>query len=551
MKWRFWTINIIVSTLAIVVWMRLVYWQVFASNELRKQAASQRLSVVEIPGVRGEILASDGYPLAANRPNYIVYANPKLADGSNKWNDLAKLLPASDSAVLDYKLSQKQLAWIKLSSEISPQIKGMIEKLNLEGMGFDSHPIRFYPEGSSAAQLLGFVGQDAAGEAKGYFGLEGYYNRQLAAKSGKVVMERDALGRPIVISGQNLFPAVDGSNIHTSIDRTLQFVLAEKLTRGVEKYGAVAGTITVMDPSSGQILAMVSLPSYDLTKYQQVDTQLFKNPVVADAYEPGSTFKIVTMTAALDAGVVEPESKCNICSGPIQIAEYSIRTWNDKYYPNSTQTDVIVHSDNVGMVDVVRKLGKIRFLQYLHKFGFGEQTGIDLQDESTPSLRPSEAWSEVDLATTAFGQGIAVTPIQMLRAAAVVANGGKLVAPSIAKEKPNQSGDRRIISQQAAGQMAAMMVKAVENGEAKWAKPAGYVIAGKTGTAQIPVAGHYDSQKTIASFVGFAPVFHPKFAMLVTLREPKTSPWGSETAAPLWFDVAKELFRYYKIPPDK
>ncbi len=549
MKWRVSVLNFIVIVIAVGVWMRLVYWQVFASDELRQQAANQRLWVVEIPGVRGEILASDGFPLVTNRPNYLLYANPKLADSSDKWNNLAKLLPASDSATLDSKLSQKQLSWVKLSSEVSPQGKEMIEKLDLEGIGFDAQAIRFYPEGSSAAQLLGFVGQDAAGEAKGYFGLEGYYNRQLSAKSGKVVMERDALDRPIVISGQNLFPAVDGSSIHTSIDRTLQFVLAEKLARGIERYGAVAGTITIMDPFSGQVLAMVSLPNYDLTKYQQVDTGLFKNPVVADAYEPGSTFKIVTMAAALDAGAVESEFKCNICSGPIQIGEYTIRTWNDKYYPNSTQTDIIVHSDNVGMVDVVRKLGKSRFLLYLHKFGFGVQTGVDLQDESSPSLRSSEVWSEVDLATAAFGQGIAVTPIQMLRAAAVIANGGLLVTPSVAKA--DLPAGRRVISWQSAAEMTAMMVKAVEKGEAKWAKPAGYAIAGKTGTAQIPVAGHYDSQKTIASFVGFAPVSHPKFAMLVTLREPKTSPWGSETAAPLWFDVAKELFRYYKIPPDK
>lgn len=551
MKWRLTALNIIISAVAGVIWLRLVYWQVLAADELRQQAAGQRLTVVQIPGQRGEILASDGFPLAANRPNYLVYANPQQVQLSEneKWRELTQLLSASDGAKLTEKLSWTQLGWVSLADQISPQTKALIETLNLPGVGFESRPVRFYPEGSSSAQLLGFVGRDAAGEAKGYFGLEGYYDRFLAGKSGKVVMERDALGRPIVISGQDLFPAIDGQSVQTSIDRILQYILAGKLAQGLIRYGAAAGTITLMNPATGQILAMVSLPNYDLTQYQQSDATLFTNPVVADAYEPGSTFKIVTLAAALDAGVVTPETKCDRCAGPVRIAEYTIRTWNDKYYPGSSVTDIIVHSDNVGMVWVARRLGQDRLVQYLHKFGFGELTGIDLQDESSPSLRPGEAWSEVDLATAAFGQGIAVTPMQMLRAAAVVASGGKLPFPTLAVNKPQPA--RRIISEAAAAQMTAMMVKAVEDGEAKWAKPAGYTVAGKTGTAQIPVAGHYDTDKTIASFVGFAPVTDPKFVMLVTLKSPQSSPWGSETAAPLWFDVAKELFRYYKIAPDR
>jgi len=549
MKWRLTVLNIVVSVVAGIVWMRLAYWQVLAADELRQQAAGQRLTVVQIPGQRGEILASDGFPLAANRSNYLLYANPQKVQLTDKWSELSHLLPASDEAKLTEKLSWTQLGWVSLTEQVSPQNKDLIEKLNLPGLGFEPRPMRFYPEGSSSAQLLGFVGRDAVGKAQGYFGLEGYYDRQLAGKSGKVVMEKDALGRPIVISGQELFPAADGQPVRTSIDRTLQYILAVKLAQGLSRYGGSAGTITLMNPATGQILAMVSLPNYDPSQYQQADAALFSNPVVADAYEPGSTFKIVTMAAALDAGVVKPESICDMCGSPVQIGEYSIRTWNDKYYPRSSVTEVLVHSDNVGMVWVVKQLGLDKFIQYLHKFGIGVQTGIDLQDESSPVLRSGRAWSEIDLATAAFGQGIAVTPIQMLRAAAVIANGGKLIDPSVAKK--DLATGRQVISEIAAAQMTAMMVKAVEDGEAKWAKPAGYTVAGKTGTAQIPVAGHYDSQKTIASFVGFAPAINPKFVMLVTIKEPQSSPWGSETAAPLWFDVAKELWRYFQIAPDK
>lgn len=546
MRWLI--LNLAVVVVVTAVWLRLAYWQVIAADSLRTQAASQRLTVVEVAGSRGEILASDGFPLAANRANYLLFANPKVINWNQKWLELARLLPASDSAQLSDRLALRQLVWVALSDQISPATRELIAKLNLEGIGFEPRPTRWYPEGSASAAILGFVGRDLAGQPQGYFGLEGYYDRRLAGKPGKVIWEQDALGHPIVLAGTNTFPAVDGQAVQTSLDRTLQFILSTKLVSGLERYGAVAGTITVMEPDTGQILAMVSLPGYDPGSYQQFDPSLFKNPVVADSYEPGSTFKVVTMAAALDAGVVKPDTKCEICTGPVRVAEYLIRTWNDQYYPDSTMTQVLVHSDNVGMVGVAKRLGRSQMLDYLRKFGIGQVTGIDLQDENVPLLRPDTAWSEVDLATTAFGQGIAITPLQMLRAVSAIANGGELPVPRLAAE-PEKA--QRVVSPATAAQVTAMMVKAVEDGEAKWAKPRGYTVAGKTGTAQIPVAGHYDQEKTIASFVGFAPAYHPRFAMLVTLREPQTSPWGSETAAPLWFEVASELFRYFKIGPDK
>ncbi len=546
MRWLI--LNLAVVVVVTAVWLRLAYWQVIAADSLRTQAASQRLTVVEVAGSRGEILASDGFPLAANRANYLLFANPKVINWNQKWLELARLLPASDSAQLSDRLALRQLVWVALSDQISPATRELIAKLNLEGIGFEPRPTRWYPEGSASAAILGFVGRDLAGQPQGYFGLEGYYDRRLAGKPGKVIWEQDALGHPIVLAGTNTFPAVDGQAVQTSLDRTLQFILSTKLVSGLERYGAVAGTITVMEPDTGQILAMVSLPGYDPGSYQQFDPSLFKNPVVADSYEPGSTFKVVTMAAALDAGVVKPDTKCEICTGPVRVAEYLIRTWNDQYYPDSTMTQVLVHSDNVGMVGVAKRLGRSQMLDYLRKFGIGQVTGIDLQDENVPLLRPDTAWSEVDLATTAFGQGIAITPLQMLRAVSAIANGGELPVPRLAAE-PEKA--QRVVSPATTAQVTAMMVKAVEDGEAKWAKPRGYTVAGKTGTAQIPVAGHYDQEKTIASFVGFAPAYHPRFAMLVTLREPQTSPWGSETAAPLWFEVASELFRYFKIGPDK
>jgi cell division protein FtsI/penicillin-binding protein 2 len=262
----------------------------------------------------------------------------------------------------------------------------------------------------------------------------------------------------------------------------------------------------------------------------------------------------VVMALAWDEGKVDGEAICP-CSGPVEIGKYTIRTWNNEYHPESSVSDIIIHSDNVGMVWVAERLGTKKLVEGLEKFGFGEKTGVDLQDESAPSLRPEDKWGEVDRAVAAFGQGIAVTPLQMARAVAAIASGGELVTPRVVREIDFE-GKRaevidgkktRVISKKTAEAIKEMMVKAVDEGEAKWAKPEGYRIAGKTGTAQIPVAGHYDEEKTIASFVGFAPADDPKFVMLVTLQEPESSPWGSETAAPLWFEIAKEMLVYWGI----
>lgn len=545
MNWRLLVIQafFILFTLGIV--LRLGYWQVVKAADLAAEAARQRQSFLEIPSPRGPILSSDGFPLVTNQEAYLLYINPRQFTSSEK---LSQLLPASASARLSN--IPPNLGWYLIARHISASIRDQIQNLHLPGVGFEPDPSRLYPEASSSAQLLGFVGQDAAGHPQGYFGLEGYYNRQLIGVPGKLVQEKDALNRPILIGVQDYLSPQPGSTLTTSIDRTLQFIAYQKLAAALTRYGAVSGTVTVMEPSTGRILAMVSLPTYDPASYSRFNPQLYKNPIISDFFEPGSTFKTLVMAAALDAQAVQPDTICDICTGPVAVSDYVVKTWNDKYYPKSTMTEVIQHSDNVGMVFVGRRLGKHKLISYLKKFGLGQLTGVDLQEESTPQIRPESTWVDIDLATASFGQGIAVTPLQMLRAVSAIANKGLLPKPKVV-EKINDKiipplPPTQVISPSAAAQMTLMMVNAVDSGEAKWAKPKGFIIAGKTGTAQIPVSGHYDADKTIASFVGFAPADQPKFAMLVTLREPKSSPWGSETAAPLWFDISKEIFRLLK-----
>jgi stage V sporulation protein D (sporulation-specific penicillin-binding protein) len=264
------------------------------------------------------------------------------------------------------------------------------------------------------------------------------------------------------------------------------------------------------------------------------------------------------MASGLDAGVVKPDTVCEICAGPLKVDKYTIETWNREYNANATMTDVIVHSDNVGMSFVGQKMGADMLYDYLKKFGFGELTGIDLQGEGSPLLREKGTWNIVDLATATFGQGIAVTPIQMIRAVGIIANGGYKFQPYVVKKLEGDNwneeikpkiGDK-ILSDQAVSDIKGMMIEAVKSGESKWTYLKGFSVAGKTGTAQIAISGHYDAEKTNASFVAFAPADKPKFVMLVIINEPQSSQWASETAAPLWYSIAKDLFPYFNIQPE-
>ena len=564
----------------VALFVRLFYWQVVRGKELSEQGYIQQQSARRVLAQRGDILASDGTWLAASLDAWLLYAQrPKFSgDPSDTSHNLAEIFVEkiensdnSKEAEKTYKdafkkeqerieklLNKKELVWIPLKNRLNRQTKKAVEELGIDGLYFELEEDRAYPEASSAAHLLGFVGKDNEGKDKGYFGLEGYYDDYLAGKDGFKIAEKNALGIPIIFGVNKEGVAMRGVDLITHIDKGVQLIVEKHLARGLEKYGAISGSITVSRPVDGAILAMASLPSFDPDKYFDYGDEFFRNPVISDAFEPGSIFKPIVMAAGIDSGVVNSDTLCDICSGPLQVDKYFIKTWNNKYNPKSTMRDVIIHSDNVGMAFVGKKLGSDKMYDYLESFGFGRLTGIDLQGEVTPSLRKKGSWNIVDLATTSFGQGIAVTPIQMIKAIGVIANGGLEVAPQLVDKVKLANGTedlppnvgKQVISSKAAREITEMMIAAVNEGEAKWALPKGHLIAGKTGTAQIPVSGHYDAEKTIASFVGFAPPYNPKFLMLVTLREPTSSPWASETAAPLWFDIARELFKYFNIRPE-
>ena len=582
LKWRLLILQGLFVLAGFLLVSRLFYWQVLAKDQLSSLAESQQHSTIEVAAKRGEILATDGSFLVANQPAFFAFLNrdrgqsisselikkiaPIIYDSVSLSATPSADLTASEKEklidqtenILSERLADERLTWIPIAKKISLAQKQTLEALDFEGFNFEEDQTRLYPEASMAAHLTGFVGFNEQGKDQGFYGLEGYYQRELAGRPGIIRQEKDAFNQPILMGEFLTQFKKDGRQIKLHLDKGLQYLAERKLKKGIKQFGARAGSVTIIDPYTGAILAMSSLPAYLPTDYASFEPKLFLNPVVSDAFEPGSIFKVMTMAAALDSEVIKLDTKCDICHQPVKIDKYTIKTWDDKYRPDSNMTDVLVHSDNVGMVFIGQKLGLDKFLDYFDRFGFREITNIDLQDEVVPQPKPDKDWTFVDLATASFGQGFVATSIQLVQAVSVIANGGNLVEPHVVSEVIGDQRSitippktkHRVISQETAQTVTDMMVAAAKEGEAKWTNTGGYKIAGKTGTAQIAVGGKYEEEKTNASFIGFAPADNPKFVMLVTLKEPSTSQWASETAAPLWFSIAQDLLNHFNVVPE-
>lgn len=542
----------------LVIVARLFYWQVVKADTLRGEGREQSTLTLASTAKRGDVLFQDKFPIATNKVSYLLYVNPKKVDSFDHYGQLLSPILGVDAASISARLNQN-LYWVSLQSRLSYEQKSQIDALKLPAVGFEQQTERDYPEASMAAHLIGFVGKNQDGENQGYFGLEGYYDRQLKGRPGSIYLIKDALGNPILTDVRE-DKKIDGRTLITSVDRSVQYIADTALSQGLKKYDAEGATIIVMESKTGKILATSSYPKFDPEKYWEYEGKYYTSPIVSSLYEPGSTFKVLVMAAGIDSGLVKPDTKCPVCAGPVELGGYKIKTWNDQYYPNTTMTDVIQHSDNTGMVYVGQKLGIQRFTSYLKKFGIGNLTGIDIQGEVTEPIRPEKKWIPIDLATASFGQGISVTPIELITAVNALANDGKVMRPMVVDKiitpenetitmKPQMIS--QAVSPATAKVMTWVMVNAVEKGESQFAKIAGYNVAGKTGTAQIPVEGHYDPTNTNASFVGFFPAENPRITMLVVVHKPKSSIYGAETAAPIFFAVARELIQYYNIEPSK
>lgn len=545
-------------TIIFTITIKLFYLQFFSPSSKNK---INYLKTEKLTPKRGKIFDRNGEILADNQLIYSLIVDPKFILENNKKEELIDFLNSKlsiDKATIEASLSKNSRYY--LVKKINPNEKKELEKKKEFSFFFEEEEKRFYPEASLTAHLIGFVGKNYQGENVGYFGVEGFYNKDLTGLPGLIKTERNLFNFPILLGNQEFLNPEDGRNLYLTIDKAVQKIIKEELKKGIENYQAKSGCVIVANPNNLEILGLSCLPDFDPNFYYQYSENILRNPAIFDLFEPGSIFKPLIVAAALEEKKIKPNDQINE-DGPFKVGEYQIKTWNNKYEGKISITRVLEKSSNVGMVIIGQKLGANNIFKYLKKFGFGEKTNIDLQGEAETYLKPENQWYPIDYATVTFGQGIAVTPIQMITAFSSIINGGFLYYPHVVKEITdsknhffvNTKVKRRVLSENTSEIIKKMLYLTVENAEVNWKKikPQGYKIGGKTGTAQVPIAGHYDPNKTIASFIGFFPVEKPKIIILVSLKEPTTSTWGSETAAPIFFSIAKQLLIYYNIPPEE
>lgn len=575
---------------AVIIGTRLAYWQIWKHQELTENAEAQYQRTVNFGGVRGSIFFDDGSPLVTNQRVYRVYATPHLLSEAEKFlvatslsrvlveaeNNIAsqggrlqvdKLATAdtsSTSSDLDLvdslleKLNRPNARWVSLYQPITDQTKDKIAELQLPQVGFDAYFVRYYPEASMAAHLTGFVGKTDAGADQGYFGLEGAFDAELQPQHKTKVLLANALGFPL-FAGDGESRSLDGRSLTTTLRRDVQYLLERQVEKGILRYGAESGEIIVMNPHTGAVLGLATWPHYDQAGFAQYPTKLYKNPTLANTFEPGSTFKIVTVATGIDTGAITPDTICPNCTGPRVFGQYTLKTWNDEYHPNISMRDALAKSDNVAMIFVAEQVGADKFHEYVKKFGIGDKVGIELQDDTSTPL--PDSFRSIELATASFGQGISTTSLQLMKAVAIIANGGQSVTPRLTKSVHDPQSNtemnlpvvdsQQVVSLQTAQQVTEMMVYAAQKGEAQWVTSKTHLVAGKTGTAQVATKGGYDESATVATYIGFAPPSDPQFLMLVKLTRPTTSPWAAETAAPLWYDTADDLYLLLNLPPDR
>ncbi len=516
---------------------------------------------------RGKIYARDKrsdqeYLLATNQTLTLVYADPEsVKDPKGEAAKLAPLL-AMDPAELKDKLTNDNVQYRPLKRLVTDDLKNQIAALKLDGIGFAPEDHRFYPEADSAAQVLGFVGSASDGARVGHYGVEGYFDEELAGTQGSLEAEKDSFGRFIAIGKNQLKPARDGDDLLLTVDRTVEYVVCNKLRDWVTKHGASRGSVVIMRPKTGEVLAMCDAPSFDPNAYNKVDDAgVYNNTAIFDAYEPGSVFKTITMATALDTGKIAPSTTFND-PGEARIGPFTIRNADLMAHGLVDMTTILAMSLNTGIVHVEQMLDPGSFLKYVRDFGFGERAGIELQTESPGNVDSLTKKGDIWPATASFGQGLSVTALQLAAAYSAIANGGVLMKPMIISEVRHPDGTvektepkmvRRVISERTANLLTGMLVAVVEKGEGKRAAVKGYWVGGKTGTAQIPKKDGtgYETGATIGSFVGFAPIDDPRFTMIVRIDRPKDVQFAESAAAPLFGDIAKYLLDYYEIPPTR
>lgn len=557
-----------------IVGMRLFVLQVLSGAFYADIASDQHSVFAELIPERGDVYLRDPksrsgtFPAAINREVATIYAVPRdIEDPGAAAAALAPLLEpdetlrdAKKGQLLD-KLLRKDDPYEPLLRRAPDDVADAVRALGLKGIGFAEDPMRFYPERSALAHVVGFVGMNDKGERIGRYGIEGWWDEQLSGTQGYLQMERDPLGRLIGSADRSVVAAVDGTDLTLTIDRTIQYMACEKLQAFVERFSAESGSVVIIDPKTGAVLAMCNVPTFDPNEYGKVeDARMYNNAAIFTPYEPGSVFKPFTMAAAIDAGKVTPGTTYED-TGEVRIGPYTIRNSDLKANGVQTMTQVLEKSLNTGVIFAVGELGPEKFRRYVEDFGFGAATGVELETEAAGDVSALAKRGDIWSATASFGQGISTTPLQLAAAYGAIANSGKLMRPYIVAEARHPDGTvertephdvRQVITKRSASLVAGMLANVVENGHGKRAGVPGYFVGGKTGTAQIAApGGGYLKDATIGSFAGFAPVDDPAFVMVVKIERPEGVQYAESTAAPLFGEMADFLLHYMEIPPER
>jgi cell division protein FtsI (penicillin-binding protein 3) len=529
---------------------RAVWLQAVRAEPLAEMAASQQLETITIPARRGTIFDRTGALLALGESATTVYADPRrIRHPIQVAQEVAEMLGIEPEPLVP-KLSDRSRGFVYVARQADPARAAELAKRELDGIGFLPEERRRYPQRSVASHVLGYAGIDNVGLA----GVEQALDEVLAGSPGSKTIVKDPFGRVIDVVGARA--EREGRDVHLTIDHNIQANAENVLRQTVKQWGAASASAVVLDPRSGEILALAVAPSYDANAFGTVPPARSRNRAVTDPYEPGSTFKLITVAGVLSEGLVSPSTAFTL-PYRLQVADRWIRDSHERATQQMTVSEILALSSNVGTVTLAQMLGERKLASWIDTFGFGRPAGIAFPGESPGIVLPVDDWSGSSIGNIPIGQGIAVTPVQMAAAYAAIANGGMLVQPHLVSRidgaKPNPPERTRVVSEPIAKTLVSMLRGVVhDGGTGTLAGVRGYQVAGKTGTAQKPdpQRGGYSDSRYVASFVGFVPASDPRLVILVNVDEPRGSIWGGVVAAPAFQQIANFGLQYLEVPPD-
>jgi cell division protein FtsI (penicillin-binding protein 3) len=528
--------------------VRATWLQSVRAESLSRLGQTQHRETVALPAGRGTIYDRVGVELGLGERATTVYANPKqIANPRTAALAVERTLGLDADRVLPL-LADRTHGFVYVERQADPAQAASLQRLKLSGFGFYTEEKRSYPQRSVAAQVLGYVGIDGDGLS----GLELGFDRDLAGRAGKETIVKDPSGR--VIDVQQERPETPGRDVFLTLDHSIQANAEEVLRQTVHKWHAKSASAIVLDPRTGAVLAMAVQPGYDANRFPSAPRDLERNRTVTDTYEPGSTFKLITVGAALSERLVSPSTRFTLPYS-LKVADRVIHDAEERGTVNYSVAQILAHSSNIGAIELAEMLGRTRLSKWISRFGFGRVTGIDYPGESPGIVLPTDRWSGSTIGNVPIGQGIAVTPVQMAAAYAAVANGGIWSRPHLVDHVAGGGRPslyrRRLVSPRIAKELMGMLKDVVAEGTGQYAAMPGYQVAGKTGTAQKPDShGGYATGRYVASFVGIVPASRPRFVVLVTVDEPQGAIWGGVVAAPAFQQIARFDLQYLEVPPD-